>query len=373
MVAAAASGGEPTLGAAPTAQGRPPVLAYYYIWFNSSTSWDRAKTDYPTLGRYSSDDVEVMRQHIRWAKAAGIDGFIVSWKSTNALDARLDSLIATAAEENFKLAIIYQGLDFYRSPLPIEKVEQYLVLFVQRYGREPVFDLFGRPLIIWSGTWEFHENDIARVSSRLGEAVDLLASEKNVEGYIRVADFVDGDAYYWSSVNPDTFPDYPGKLLDMSAAIHARDGIWIAPAAPGFDARLIGGTSVVERHDGETLARQVHGAQQSDPDALGIISWNEFSENSHVEPSLAHGSRYLEVLAATLGSAFEPDRVPAETDRVSPVSAGYGVPLLVGTTVIGLAGIALLRRRRRRPALHLHAHHAQRYVDASSRRRARRL
>ena len=52
-----------------------PLLAYYYIWFDPS-SWNRAKTDYPSLGRYSSDDERIMLQHIKWAKAAGIDGFI---------------------------------------------------------------------------------------------------------------------------------------------------------------------------------------------------------------------------------------------------------------------------------------------------------
>ena len=54
------------------ATGPIPVLAYYYIWFDVK-SWDRAKTDYPLLGRYSSDDADVMRQHIRWAKQAGIE------------------------------------------------------------------------------------------------------------------------------------------------------------------------------------------------------------------------------------------------------------------------------------------------------------
>ena len=42
----------------PTARaaGPPdPLFAYYYIWFNAG-SWNRAKTDYPLLGRYSSDD-----------------------------------------------------------------------------------------------------------------------------------------------------------------------------------------------------------------------------------------------------------------------------------------------------------------------------
>ena len=69
-----------------SAPQRPiPVLAYYYIWFNPQT-WSHGKSDYPLLGRYSSDDVRVLRQHVVWAKQAGIDGFIVSWKHTPALD-----------------------------------------------------------------------------------------------------------------------------------------------------------------------------------------------------------------------------------------------------------------------------------------------
>jgi len=65
-----------------------PTLAYYYIWFDSS-SWSRAKIDYPLLGRYSSDNRAVMLQQVEWAKAAGIEGFIVSWKSTDLLNGRL--------------------------------------------------------------------------------------------------------------------------------------------------------------------------------------------------------------------------------------------------------------------------------------------
>ena len=57
-LAVAASVGTPTARAAE----RPdPLFAYYYIWFNG-TSWDRAKTDYPVLGRYSSDDRGVTRR-----------------------------------------------------------------------------------------------------------------------------------------------------------------------------------------------------------------------------------------------------------------------------------------------------------------------
>ena len=273
-----------------------PVLSYYYIWFDT-TSWDRAKTDYPLLGRYSSSNVDVMRQHIKWAKAAGINGFIVSWKSTDKLNERLAQLIKVADEENFKLAIIYQGLDFYRKPLPAVQVDADLSYFIDHFADDPAFQIYEKPLVIWSGTWEYSRDEVASVLVGKRDHLLILASEKNVDGYKRLADLVDGDAYYWSSVNPDTFPGYANKLVGMSDVVHADGGLWIAPASPGFDARLIGGTSVVDRKDGQTLQTQFSTALQSSPDAIGLISWNEFSENSYIEPSEKYDHRYLDVLA----------------------------------------------------------------------------
>jgi len=275
-----------------------PVLAYYYIWFDPQ-SWDRAKKDYPLLGRYSSDDVDVMRRHIEWAKAAGIDGFIVSWKSTEKLNRRLDQLVKIAEEENFKLAINYESLDFDRNPLPPEQLDADLNYFVQHYADNSVFDLFEKPMVIWAGTWEFSLDEIKSVTQTKRNNLLILASEKNMEGYQRLSEFVDGDAYYWSSVNPDSHSSYLDKLTAMGETIHQNGGMWIAPAAPGFDARLVGGTSVVERKNGQTLKTELNTALQSLPDAIGLISWNEFSENSHIEPSQTFGNLYLKVLAQT--------------------------------------------------------------------------
>ena len=238
-----------------------------------------------------------MRQHSQWAKEAGITGFIVSWKSTDKLNERLEKLIQVANEENFKLAIIYQGLDFEREPLPVEQVDADLSYFIEHYSEDQAFYLYDKPLVIWSGTWKFSREEIESVVVGKREHILILASERNLEGYARLADLVDGDAYYWSSVNPETFPGYPEKLVAMSEAIHAGGGLWIAPAAPGFDARLIGGATIVDRKDGETLQVQFNAAMQSSPDAIGLISWNEFSENSHIEPSENYDDRYLKVLA----------------------------------------------------------------------------
>jgi hypothetical protein len=237
-----------------------------------------------------------MRQHIEWAKAAGIDGFIVSWKSTEKLNPRLSQLAEIADQENFKLAIIYESLDFQRNPLPVQQVDADLNYFIQNYVDHTAFNIFGKPMVIWSGSWKYSTDEIHSVVQDKRKDVLILASEKNVEGYQRLASFVDGNAYYWSSVNPETHSRYPEKLSKMGQVIHDNGGLWITPAAPGYDSRLLGGTTVVDRQNGETLRTQIEAALQSDPDALGIISWNEFSENSYIEPSQVYGNQSLEVL-----------------------------------------------------------------------------
>src|SRR4051794_8539356 len=159
--AAVATGAPSATATTTTSAGKAPVLAYYYIWFDR-TSWNRAKRDYPLLGRYSSNDASVMRTHIREAKRAGITGFIVSWKHMPSLDRRLATLIDVAESEHFTLSIIYQGLDFYPRPLPAERVGADLDYFARTFADREPFKVFSKPLVIWSGTWEFDAADIKR-------------------------------------------------------------------------------------------------------------------------------------------------------------------------------------------------------------------
>jgi hypothetical protein len=345
-IAAATLGVRNGYASAPSA-GPIPVLAYYYIWY-TPTSWQRAKRDLPLLGPYSSDQASVMRQHIEWAKAAGIDGFIVSWKSTPALNSRLARLVSIADAEHFKLTLIYEGLDFERRPLPAGRIASDLQEFAARYGRDPAFKVFGdEPIVIWSGTWKYSASDVAEVTRGVRGRLKVLASEKSVPGYLRLASHVDGNAYYWSSVDLTT-PGYPAKLNALGSAVHAHGGLWIAPAGPGFDARLLGGTRVVPRRNGLTLRREYATALVSSPDAVGLISWNEFSENSQIEPSRAYGQRYLSVVASMLG-APAPSIPDFNSDQAPASGTSYGLPLLVGIGVLCLGGaIALVYRTRRR-------------------------
>jgi hypothetical protein len=366
--------------AAPAASTPVPLLAYYYIWFDTR-SWDRAKDDYPELGRYSSDDPAVMARHVELAKQAGIDGFIVSWKSTPTLNRRLEQLSRIASANELKLGLIYEGLDFHRNPLPVEQVRRDLAEAADRYTRAPAFGIFDRPLVIWSGTWRFSRADVARAVQPVRDRLLILSSEKNPEGVRRLAGLVDGDAYYWSSADPLRTPGYREKLAAMERTVHGQGGRWIAPAAPGFDARKLGGRRVVERRDGATLVESLGAAMTSSPDAIGLISWNEFSESSHVEPSRRYGRRYLDVLgsvarppspeaAPQTTAAPDPKTAPGTAPRPSPEAApatdpaidfasdepgdrddGRGRFLLLGSLLLGglgSLGVLIWRASRRR-------------------------
>ena len=360
---ARASGAQVTAG--PVAGGRvtppAPLLAYFYQWFNHS-SWNRAKKDYPLIGTYSSSDPRVIREQIRQAKAAGIDGFIVSWKDTPLNNGRLRLLMAAAAQEHFKLAMIYQGLDFHRQPLPASRVAADFATFRDKFAGSPVFfRLGGKPLTIWSGIWAFSVPDVARVTGTVRPGLLVLATEKDTAGFQRVAGLTDGDAYYWSSVNPATYPGYGAKLDQMGNAIHRDGKYWIAPFAPGFDARMVGGTRFVPRLGGRTLRTEYATALRSSPDVLGLISWNEFSENTHAEPSVHYRYQTLDTLRQLRSTSL-----PAPAGPAAPSDDGSGRPgstastavyvgnllRLAGFPVVLVAAVAVLAYTRRRARTH---------------------
>lgn len=330
-----------------------PLFAYYYIWF-SHNSWARAKKDLPLIGTYSSSDPGVMRHQIEQAKLAGITGFIVSWKDTPLNDQRLELLMRVAAQEHFKLAMIYQGLDFSRKPLPVSQVAADFVTFRDKFAGNPVFyRINGKPLTIWSGTWAFSYAQVAQVTGAVRPQLLVLSTEKDLTGFERIAGVTDGDAYYWSSVNPATNNGYQAKLDQMSQAIRKAGKYWIAPFAPGFDARLVGGQRAVPRNNGQTLRTEYATAVRSSPNMLGLISWNEFSENSYVEPSRDYGYQSLDVLKQLREVPASPAGSPAPLTSFSPWPNIVRLLAFSLALVLGVTALIYLRRR--------HSHREQRH------------
>jgi len=322
-----------------------PLLAYFYIWFNPS-SWNRLKKDYPLIGRYSSNDVAIMRQQVKMAKQSGITGFLVSWKDTPVLNRRLADLRSVAAAADFKLSIIIEGRDFYGNPISMPKIRQSFRYLAVNYARDPVFNIFGKPLVAWSGTWLFSTKQLTSISRAYRPKLTILATEKQPDDYQLIARLFDGDAYYWSSADPRHTPGYAAKLVQFSRVIHRHHGLWIAPAAPGFDARLLGGERDITRRRGQTLRLELNAAIASSPDAVGLISWNEYSENSEIEPSQRYGATALKVVAA-----IEHAKAPVVQDFNSSDPAGFhaGASQLVILCIFILllgGSVAIVIRRR---------------------------
>lgn len=337
---------------APVATLRPgaakaiPVWAYYYIWFDPS-SWERAKADTPLLGTYSSDERGVMRKHIELAKAAGIDGFLVSWKDTPTLSDRLTRLAAIADEMDFRLGIVYQALDFARRPIELRQICADLVTLAEDHAANPVFHLRGpRPVVVWTGSDQFASADLEKCVAPVRGRLTMLASSRSVQQWKRASGILEGSAYYWSSVNPEK-EWYPRKLAEMGDAVHATGGVWVAPAAPGFDARLVGGRSVVPRESSRTLTLELEAAVRSAPDAIGLISWNEFTENSHVEPSRTYGTSALETLSRFTGSGTAVPELDSSAPGQQPAAAGFNgvAALIIMGALLGILLVWSLWRR----------------------------
>ena len=116
-----------------------------------------------------------------------------------------------------------------------------------------------------------------------------------------VAGALDGDHWYWSSQSPWSNPASFDQLAALASAVTAEDKLWLAPVAPGFNRANFGlGRSCVPRRGTETLEALFHGNTRVQPDYLLVISWNEFLENTYVQPTRRYGTTAVDALAELL-------------------------------------------------------------------------
>jgi hypothetical protein len=77
--------------------------------------------------------------------------------------------------------------------------------------------------------------------------------------------------------------------------------VWIAPFTPGYNKQIAGGSACVPRNGGQTIKTLFTGNAATHPDAFGLISWNEITEGSYVDPMTRYGAQDLNALRAQLG------------------------------------------------------------------------
>lgn len=272
----------------------------------------------PPLGLYSQDNARTLSTHVEQAAGAGIDGFVVSWSgsgdptqhpSSSPFNRRLDLLVRAVHQHNvrtgghFSLMLGYQGLDNRRVPRPLAHVANDLDYFTRTYASDPAFSVpaYGsKPVVMLLDSRKFTVPDLAALLTTRRASLTLIGDEHGRAEWLRgVAPLFDGDGWYWSAQNPVTNPSGATKLRQLSEQLHAEHKLWFSPLSAGYNKSNFGiGGTCVPRGGGATLRLIYALNAQSSPDGWMLISWNEFFENTYVEPSVRYGATLIQAIRA---------------------------------------------------------------------------
>jgi hypothetical protein len=305
----------------PLAQRR--VMAFYYPWYGvpdgpggngRTVHWGQidaagrdieASTHYPQLGAYDSHDPAVISQHCRWAKAAGVDTFIVSWWGHGAYsDRAMDKILAACLRHGMRACIYYETVP---QPRDAETAAADIVRVLEKYGSHraylktgsgPVVFVYGRAinelgLTGWHEAVQQIKADYSGGVTAIGDQFSYGSARVfdgvhtyNTAGKLR--DLSPEQVETWSA---ETFPAWV-SLADDARAISTLTII------PGYDDTKIRTPGLaVERYDGRSYRIQWEQAIAADPHWVLITSFNEWHEGSEIEPSFEDGRQYLDITA----------------------------------------------------------------------------
>lgn len=291
------------------------VWAIYYPWYTeefyprswSSTIW----TDRP-LTPYESYDPEGIRQHIIWAKSAGIDGFLVEWcgvgraGDNDVLDETFNIVLDTAYQMNFKIAAYYDQLCVNNSDQDhVQAQIEYLL--ANRATHPAYYWMNGKPVVVIYNSaaldiysWQsiFENLDIKGLQAiYIGESYDR--NDLTV---------FNGLHQYFNLTMPNLIDRYNTLTSTVIALRKSRplmEHFWVATVSPGLDnTPLVNSNGVlspedtptiIDRQGEQTFRTSFERAIASGADWIFITSWNEWQENTHIEPSQMYSDSFLQI------------------------------------------------------------------------------
>jgi hypothetical protein len=312
------------------------VGAYYYPWYYPERWTREPVTNTPKLGWYSSADRPIAAQHIRWAKQADLDFFLISWLSPDGREAEnlKRTVLPELEEARFRFALLYEtplalGLPAGKpidlaAKLPDgvkagDRVVAHFDHLAQTYLKHKQYLRFDGKAVVMI----YLVRDMVNAGPYL-TAVRERLSKRGVDLYL-IADVV-----YWGA--PDKLDwaflkehfqavtaynmYYRPKFLEaVQGQFQATDriaraqGMRLIPnVMPGYDDTPLRGTErvTINRRRGQFYRDYWRVASQfvgPDQPFLLITSFNEWHEGTELEPSTEYGDLYLRLtrgLAADL-------------------------------------------------------------------------
>lgn len=298
---------------------------------------EMASTSYPLVGLYDSMNKDIVRWHIRLAKAAGIDGFMVDWwgpatwqkPSGWTHDVFVNTVLPVAEEEHFKVMLFDETPQFVSD---FESIKQWTVQYLKKFKDSPAWlHIDGKPAWgvyqLWEGklTAKQGQELIDHVEKQVGPVywiVDRMRARDQGKGLelftpedwlaIPQIDCIMGYAMF-STARIYEYKDIAPIYKAFAASVHKSGKKVMLPVHPGHDNRKSAATSwVIPRRNGETLKDFWRAATDAKVDFIEITSWNEWPESTVVEPSMTWPDPYLylKIIAEFQGRKFNAPPLP---------------------------------------------------------------
>ncbi len=362
---------------------RPLALAFYYTWYGHPAlaakrwkTWDRktaaddplpardpheilfapairqvTSAAYPLIGAYDSMSREVVRWHIRLAKAAGLDGFLVDWWGSATwqqprgwtFDVFEKVVLPVAEEEGFKVALFDETPQFL-DDLP--EVRRQTIRALKTYARSPAWLRINDEPV-----WAIYQLWKGRLTAAQGRALIEDVERETGPVYWIVDRMLAQPAAGPTGIElftPEPWLAVPGIDCFMGYAmfstwqVHTYEGLaplyrrWanqvhrarkqvMVPVHPGHDNRKINAKPyVIPRRDGATLKEFWRAATDAGTDLIGLTSFNEWPETTAIEPALTWRDpyRYLRLVGELQGTTFAAPPLPPP-EAIDPAMAAY--------------------------------------------------
>lgn len=315
------------------------VGAHYYPWYEmhgGHENWADDSIETPVLGEYAADEPAVIDQHLTWCLEHGINWLSMSWWGEGSGSDRALSTAITEAEkfDEVEFSILYETTRLRKFDFDLnderarDKLRSDLQYLEQEYfGEDNYLQFDGRPVIFLYVARELSGN----VEAAFESIFDTLDTKPYILadlsfgaslGTAQIASVLDGiTSYNPYSARKDiesVFHDlYRQGLETMNLSAQASDVDFVPVIIPGFNDTAIPDS---QREDNPILSatpeRYEHVCEQVNPHladsrAVLITSFNEWYENTQIEPSERFGTTYLDITAQQLATGESAGYNPA--------------------------------------------------------------
>ena len=285
----------------PRADPRPLALAHYYPWFTEYGNPDMAEK--PADPRPATDPAGVLSM-TEQARAHGVDGFLVSWRDNLNDGAAYDLALQAAEQTNGYVAPTLEMVELSnRSDTTAELAAQVHDSLSEAYERtsspavlrsEGAMVVFAfETKLLPAAAWR----DVLATLTAEGRPVRLVGdwggdwsdNQWGVHSYIR-------------NDSPETLAAHWRKTAMAQRADDLLDGtshLVTATVTPGYNDTKLGrpNSKVVPRNAGLRYEATWRATSGADPDWILITSWNEWFENTNIEPGTTTGGQALQQTA----------------------------------------------------------------------------